>query len=524
MRAYTRARVTEVGSIPAETIGEKLLDGPGAKLHLPARATRHMNTRKSVQQYIDETPSWPDGTPVADAPMTRMQWRIWWLATAGKFFEGMVVFVTGVALPLIALEFGLTATQKGVIGAASLFGILIGALALGGLADVFGRKMMFIVEMMIFTVFLTLVALSPNFTWLAVCLFGMGLALGCDYPTAHLVISESIPTQYRGKLVLAAFGFQAVGALFGTALGFFILKSSENLVDWRWMYAVAILPALVVVIGRFFTTQSGHWLVVQGRIKEAERAVEKLLDRQPAYPTTVELAPSDPEEHKKHPGFRKLFTKKKYRRATILASIPWFLQDLGTYGIGIFTPTILAATVGITNPHPPNLATVIHADMQAAKGAAIVDVLLIVGIAAAIFLADKMGRIRLQIIGFIGCAAGLYLAAMSTKYQGGTQMALIFSGFMLFNFMTNLGPNAMTYLLAGEVFPTKVRGLGAGFAASFAKIGAVMTAFWFPILLNQLGTPLLLHILVGTSLLGALITWRFAIETKGKNLEEVGLD
>ena len=59
---------------------------------------------------------------------------------------------------------------------------------------------------------------------------------------------------------------------------------------------------------------------------------------------------------------------------------------------------------------------------------------------------------------------------------------------MLFNFITNLGPNAQTYLLAGEVFPTHIRGKGAGFAAAFAKIGAVLTAFAFPVLLAKTGT------------------------------------
>jgi nitrate/nitrite transporter NarK len=95
---------------------------------------------------------------------------------------------------------------------------------------------------------------------------------------------------------------------------------------------------------------------------------------------------------------------------------------------------------------------------------------------------------------------------------------------MLFNFMTNLGPNAMTYLIAGEVFPTRIRGLGAGFAASFAKIGAVLTAFLFPILLKQIGTARLLHLLVATSLLGALVTWWCRIETTGVNLETIGDD
>ena len=497
------------------------LPSTGATLSPSPMPERH---HKTVQEYIDETPRWEDGTGVADAPMTAMQWRIWWLATAGKFFEGMVVFMTGVALPLIAMEFGLSATQKGLTGAASLAGILIGATALGGLSDLFGRKLMFIVEMVLFTVFLTMVAVSPSFPWLLACLFGMGLALGCDYPTAHLVISESIPSQYRGRLVLSAFGFQAVGAIAGTALGFFILKSHDSLLDWRWMYGAAILPALAVVIGRFFIPQSPHWLVAQGRVSEAERETEKLLGRHPVYPKKVILDPVQPGHQTGHPGFGKLFAKPANRRATILAAVPWFLQDLGTYGIGIFTPTILAATIGLTNDNANTLAAVIHRDMEAAKGAAIVDVLLIVGIMAAIFFADRVGRIKLQVMGFLGCAAGLLLAAFSTYLTGTSQIVLIFAGFMLFNFMTNMGPNAMTYLLAGEVFPTKVRGLGAGFAASVGKIGAVLTAFFFPILLNQIGTATLLYLLAGASILGALVTWSFRIETRGLNLENVGWD
>jgi hypothetical protein len=105
---------------------------------------------------------------------------------------------------------------------------------------------------------------------------------------------------------------------------------------------------------------------------------------------------------------------------------------------------------------------------------------------------------------------------------GGLKIILIFSGFMLFNFMTNLGPNAQTYLLAGEVFPTAIRGKGAGFAAAFAKIGAVATAFLFPILLVTLGTRLLLYGLVIASLLGAVVTWAYRIETTGVNLDRIG--
>ncbi|MFP4351345.1 MAG: MFS transporter [Puniceicoccaceae bacterium] len=477
------------------------------------------NDSRSVQSYIDETPFWKDGTPVADASITGMQKRIWMLATAGKFFEGLVVFMTGVAIPLLTIDFGLSDVQKGAVGAAPLFGILVGATLLGGMADSHGRKKMFVVEMILFTVFLAGVALSPSFWPFVILLFGVGAALGCDYPTAHLVISESIPSRIRGRLVLGAFAFQAVGAMFGTLLGFMILKYHGEADSWRWMYGSVIPIGVVIVILRFFIPESPHWLQARGRTDAAARSLRRLLNRRPQYPKEIKLAPGeeDTAEAKAEGSYGALFNRKN-RRATILASVPWFLQDLGTYGIGIFTPTILATMIG-QKSGGHNLAAVIHDDMLAAKGSAILDVLLIVGIVCAVFLVDKVGRIRLQVFGFVGCAVGLLLASLSLQPDGSTNMFLIFAGFMLFNFMTNIGPNAMTYLLAGEVFPTRVRGRGAGFAASFAKIGAVATAFLFPVLLTDIGTANLLYILVGTSLLGAVITVWFGIETKGMNLE-----
>jgi MFS family permease len=204
-----------------------------------------------------------------------------------------------------------------------------------------------------------------------------------------------------------------------------------------------------------------------------------------------------------------------------LASVPWFLQDLGTYGIGIFTPTILAAAIGASSDHARSITDVIQQDIIAAKGAALITTLLILGILFAVMLADIVGRIALQVWGFVGCAAGLFLASLSGFFVDGEQLLLIFAGFMLFNFMTNLGPNAQTYLLAGEVFPTAIRGKGAGFAAAFAKIGAVATAFLLPILLDTIGTQALLYYLIVTSLLGAAITWLFRIETTGVSLENL---
>jgi MFS family permease len=338
-----------------------------------------------------------------------------------------------------------------------------------------------------------------------------------------MIISESIPSTSRGKLVLAAFAFQAVGALGGTAVGYFVLAAHPALDAWRWMYATAIIPAVLVTVGRFFITESANWLHIRGATQQAEAAARRLLLRKPLYPGTITLVQdaADAAEAHGQSGFLALFNARN-RRATILASVPWFLQDLGTYGIGIFTPTILAAALGSNASHVRSISDLILNDILAAKGAALITTLLIIGIVFAVLLADRVGRIWLQVLGFIGCAAGLFVASLASGFNGATQTALIFTGFMLFNFMTNLGPNAQTYLLAGEVFPTAIRGTGAGFAAAFGKIGAVATAFLFPILLAAIGTTPLLYILVVTSLLGAVVTWVWRIETTGVNLEDIG--
>jgi len=477
---------------------------------------------RTVQEYIDEVPVWSDGTSVKSTPLTGMQWRIWALAAAGKFFEGFVVFMGGVTMPLITREFHLAAGEKGFVTSASLAGILFGTILLGGMSDYFGRKRMFIAEMIIFCLFLALLLMVGNFVSLVICLFGVGLALGCDYPTAHMIISENIPSVSRGRLVLGAFAFQAVGAMSGIAVGALVLVLYPSIDAWRWMYATALVPAILITVGRFYITESANWLIVRGAHEEAELAVTRLLSRKPTYPKTIALVRHVADEASASKQSILALFNSRNLRATIFSSAPWFLQDLGTYGIGVFTPTLIAAALGSGPDKVRSPADLISSGIYAAEASALTTSLLIVGIIFAIALSDTFGRIRLQIFGFLGCAVGLAIATLSIGATGALKLDFIMGGVMLFNFMTNLGPNAQTYLLAGEVFPTEVRGMGAGFAAMIGKVGAVATTFGFPILLVSLGTRPLLYLLVAASVFGAIVTWIYRIETTGVNLDRIG--
>ena len=356
------------------------------------------SSKKTVQEYIDEIPIWPDGTQLTKPPMTGMQWRIWGLAIAGKFFEGLVVFMTGVALPLIKESFGLGATQLSFVTAASLFGILIGATVLGGMADVFGRKKMFIAEMVLFTLFLAAFTVAQSFIWLLICLFGIGLALGCDYPYRPHGHLRSGPQPGTGRV--SPWGLRLSGcrrylrcwpghsySIFPPAVGRLGAGCSP------WQSCPPSLSSSAVSLSAIAPT---GWSPT-GRMKEAVVETHKLLKREPQYPKIVDLLDphisehhGDREEPERHIAV--LFDK-DHRRATFLASIPWFLQDLSTYGIGIFTPVILALTIGAAG-EVHDVPGIVHKVRLAATGTAMLDVLLILGILAAIFLVERAGRIQ----------------------------------------------------------------------------------------------------------------------------------
>src|SRR5262249_12682761 len=116
--------------------------------------------------------------------------------------------------------------------------------------------------------------------------------------------------------------------------------------------------------------QSPLWLMFRGRVEEAQAATERLLRRDPPYPKEVVL--QHPEAGRSHRAdnapWSRLFQGTNLRR-TILASVPWFLQDLGTYGIGIFPPPIRATLTGAAVDHPRNTAELIQSDILATKGA-----------------------------------------------------------------------------------------------------------------------------------------------------------
>jgi MFS family permease len=450
-----------------------------------------ISARKSFEQHLDDT------------PFTKTQRKVWILSAMGVLLDGFDFFIIGVALPLIAHDFHTSAATKGLIAVAAVAGAFFGALVFGQVADRVGRKGMFMVDIILFVVFSAASAAAWNPASLIVFRFFLGVGIGADYPIGVSYIAECVPTRLRGRLIVGAFAFQALGSLLGVLIGLLILKADPSLQAWRFMLAFGVLPAVVVVIMRDGLPESVRWHLSRGNYDKASHAASALLE------TPITLNAQNSPVVACGSSFASLFKKGCIRR-TIFASVPWFLQDISTYGIGIFTPTIMAAmALGTTS-------SFIAKDMGATEGAAAVDMLLVVGFMLAIVLVRYLSRVTLQIAGFLGMALGLLMVAASSLYTAASasQMGLIFGGFMVFNLFMNMGPNATTYLLSGETFPTPIRATGAGFAASMAKFGAVLGTFFFPILKARIGIPALLIGLAAASALAAAVTYGFRVDTR----------
>jgi MFS family permease len=456
------------------------------------------------------------------ADLTRVMWLLWGLSAGLIALDGFDFFIIGVALPFIQRDFGLNATEIGAVAGAAVAGALVGSLTLGPVTDRIGRQIMLLVDIAIFVVATTGTALAWNAASLILFRFLVGVGIGADYPISVAYITENVPARLRGRMVIGAFTFQAVGALLGAVTGLtliYLFQQYDSTTDelaihyaWRAMLGVGLLLAIGVGALRLsFLLESPRYYIARGEYDEASKAAAILLEE------PIIITPdTDPPDREPQLPYHALFSS-TYRRATALASLPWFLQDIATYGIGIFTPVILTA-----------LAFAHEADFMAqtiasAQGAAVVDLFLIGGFLIAVWLVDRVGRIRLQIIGFMGMAIGLLILAVSDRLASETisTTALVLIGFLVFNLTMNAGPNSTTFLLSGEVFPTSIRASGAGFAAAVAKAGAVIGTMLLPPLQKSLGISTLLVLLALLCGLAAILTHLFRIETVGRSLESV---
>ncbi|MSV45964.1 MAG: MFS transporter, partial [Actinobacteria bacterium] len=343
-----------------------------------------------------------DGTAVSlghaidDSVMSKRHRRFWLLAGLGILLDGFDFFIIGVVNPLLKQQYDLSAATLGFVSAAAIVGAIFGAGLLGPLADKIGRRRIFIFDLWLFVIFSVACALSPSIGFLIFFRFMVGVAIGLDYPIAASYLAEILPKKARGRWLVGAFSLQAVGILLAAVVGLVILlvvanHAGANATDaqinvaWRLMLGFGAIPALVIIFVRRNTPESPRWLAQNGREDEAIEVTEALTDTKVKVTDKDREKAIDPGE-----GIKALFQpalfKKNMIRRTIFTALPWFLMDIATYGVGIFTPTLLAA-IAVKGANTSFLTD----DITATAGTAILDIFLPLGFLTAILLVDRVG-------------------------------------------------------------------------------------------------------------------------------------
>jgi MFS transporter, putative metabolite transport protein len=455
-----------------------------------------------------------DYVSLESASMGRQEYWSWFLASGGTLIDGLSIFSLGVAMPLITSRFSLSAFMVGLIGSALVLGAVFGAVVGGPAADRFGRKPAFLIDMTIITAGALISALAGAPHWVLLGQFIVGVGIGIDFPVSSSYVSETAPKQARSRMVVATIALQSVGMLLGAAVAIAVLWQRSSSSDWRLIVGTTAAVSLLFLLLRLSLPESPRWL--------REHEVSKAAPGSAAPRATTSLAAvTGSVTALPGPGFAVLFSR-LYRTRTMLVSLPWFLMDVATYGVGLFTPVILGAIHSSSKTTGP-----LAAEFADAKGSAAIDLFLLFGFLVGLWAVPRFGRIHMQVIGFVGMTLGM-LILVSAELAGGGAAAhvwLVFAGFILFNLAMNAGPNATTFALAPELFPTSVRASASGFAAASAKVGATLGIFVLPQVKAYGGVAAVLIMMAIVSSLGAVVTAMLAREVgeipEGRSLEEV---
>jgi MFS family permease len=421
-----------------------------------------------------------------DAAMGRLRRRALLVSGMGFFTDAYDLFVIGIVSTLLKSQWHLGTSQLALLNAVMLGAAFLGALVFGRLADVVGRTRVYWMSAALMVVAAVGSALAPSLGVLVAfrCLLGFGV--GGDYPVSAVLMSEYASHRDRGRMVALVFSAQAVGLVVGPLVALALLGGGAGpAVTWRVLLGLGAIPAAAAV-----------WL-------------RRTMPEPPRYQARAASRLPQPGSHAhgQASGLRAFAASR--RLLVLLAGTAgcWFLLDYAYYGNTISTPQIIA----LITPHASQSTTI-------AIQLAIFAVAAVPGYVLAILRMDRFGHRRLQLAGFIMMGACFAVIGLIPGMTAAAAPFLLVYGISYF--FTEFGPNVTTFVLPGELFPTRVRATGHGISAGVGKLGAFIGVFLFPVLQHSLGLRGTLLLTAGVSALGALLTLVLP-EPAGRSLEEV---
>ncbi|WP_135828062.1 MFS transporter [Halorussus halobius] len=456
-------------------------------------------------------------------PVGRFHRRLLAICGSAWAFDGMEVIVISFTLPVLIGAWELSGFAAGLLGSASLMGMIAGNWVWGWYADEYGRVDAFQWTVLSYSAFAGLTALATGFYSGFALRFLTGVGLGGALAVDTSYLSEHLPTDRRGRYLVYLDAFWPLGNVFAVVLAWVFLSALPTggvvalpvvgeVAGWRLLFASASFPALLVFVIRRQLRETPYYLARRGDVEAANERIAAIAEEngEEFTPITAESV-----ETESSPGYARLFDA-DLRTRTAMISAAWFAVNFGYYGVFIWLPDTVGAA-GVVGSVTVAGATIESVYLYFL----LIGLVQFPGYVSAAYLVEKLGR--KPTLGSYLVLSGVCTFLFAASMPGVSLLGAGLSGFWPFlagllaaSFFT-MGAWGAIYAYTPELFPTEVRATGNGFAGGVGKVGAVLG----PILAGALveaGYLAALAPLAVVFALGGVVVLAFGRETMGEPL------
>jgi putative MFS transporter len=395
-------------------------------------------------------------------PVTRWHWRLVAFVGLGSFFDLYEVFLGGVLAPVLATEFKLGTVGKAMVIAAGFAGMFVGANVLSVVADRLGRRRVFILNLLVYSLFSLAAAFSPNVETFLVLRFLAGIGLGAELVLVDTYLAEFVPARVRGRMIAWAYTIGFLGVPLAALLGGKLVARQQLLgIDgWRWLLVFGGLGAVFVLAVRTMLPESPRWLESRGRDAEAREVVASVVAKVapgtpvPEVPKRAAGSTSGDDARTVAEVLRIAF--RDYRKRTVMLVIFQVLQTVAYYGFGTLAPLVLVSK-GFEVTQSLGYAALTFAGYP-------------LGSLVSVPLVERFERKYLIISSALAIAVcGIVFAAANSV------TAIVVSGFLL-TAVSNVFSNAF-HIYQAEIFPTAIRSTASGICYSLSRATSTVLPF-----------------------------------------------
>jgi SP family galactose:H+ symporter-like MFS transporter len=435
---------------------------------------------------------------------------IFWIAglvSVGGILYGYDMGVISGALLFIRQSIPMSDAQVGLIVGAVLGGGLFGTLLAGPVGDHYGRRFLIAASALVMLVGVALVLFATTFTMIFCARLFLGTGVGMIAVAVPLYVTEIVPCKDRGKYIT----FFQLLLTFGIVLAYFVDLAFTPSGNWRGMFAVLLVPSLVLFVAILLLPESPRWLFAQNQPEKARRVLERIRNRASEVEEDIRII--EASLHIAHGSWREFLSEKFILPAVIAILIATFNQLTGINSFLQYAPLILQ-NAGISS----NLVSML--------GSAGIGILNFVFTIVAILLIDTVGRRPLLLVGVFGVmVAEIYLGAIAYFMPNSALSGMLsLLGLLCYIAFFAMGPGVVVWLAISELFPTRVRGKGIALCLFFNSLAATTLSVFFLPLIKWLGMGQT-YWLFAFFTLGYFVVVLFLLpETKARSLEQIQLD